>query len=322
MCVLETTFLVNNLKKIRLDPLKKTILITGGTGLIGSHLADRLADQGHEVRLLSRSPKHTKSPHAVFGWNIKKQSIDDAAFDQVDIVIALAGASVAGARWSKRRKQILEESRVNGNHLILQRLKARQQRIEQFIGASAIGYYGDRGEEWLDEESLVGEGFMPELCARWESSQQAFVDVAQHVMSIRIGLVLAKREGVLPTLARSVIAGIGTCLGSGNQYMSWIHVDDLINIFTYIIHQPSKNSIYNAVAPSPVKHRSFMQSLIQVKGGLGWLIPVPTFFLKLVMGEMSHVVLDSTRVSPKAMIESGYTFGYTDLHMALRDLLT
>ncbi len=305
-----------------MDPLKKTILITGGTGLIGSHLANRLADQGHEVRLLSRSPEHAKSPHSVFGWNIKERSIEEAALDQLDVVIALAGASVAGARWSQRRKQILEESRVDGNHLIWQKLKARQQRIEQFIGASAIGYYGDRGEEWLDEESLVGEGFMPELCARWESSQQAFADVAEHVTSIRIGLVLAKEEGVLPTLARSVIAGIGTYLGSGNQYMSWIHVDDLINIFTYVVHQPNENSIYNAVAPSPVKHRSFMQNLVQVKGGLGWLIPVPTFVLKLIMGEMSHVVLDSTRVKPKAMSESGYAFRYTDLQEALRDLLT
>ena len=241
---------------------------------------------------------------------------------RVDVVISLAGASIAAKRWSAKRKEILLQSRVNGNDLIRRKLEETGQRISLFIGGSGVGIYGDRADQILIESSSTGNGYLSNLCLAWEDSQQAFASVADRVATVRIGLVLAKEGGVLQTLRQSIWGGIGTVLGNGRQYMSWIHVHDLTRIFQYIIMHTQLHGPFNGVTPNPIRHRLFMRQLIEHLGGLRLLLPVPAVLLKLFLGEMSHVVLDSARVIPNRLEEAGFEHEFQHLGHALSDLLT
>ena len=289
--------------------------------MIGTLLADRLMASGHKVRLLTRNP-NKEYAHAAFGWDIGKKQIDVAALQDLDVIINLAGAPIAGARWSTKRKAALRNSRVEGNHLLRQVLENQGIQVQQFIGASAVGYYGDRGAEELVESSTPGDGFLSELCVEWEESQLAFQSVAQQVASVRVGLVMAKEGGVLPTLNRSIIFGVGTSLGSGHQYMPWIHIDDLLRIFECLVSRGDLAGVFNGVAPTPVPHRDFMRSLTKRHSGLGLTIPVPAFLIKMFMGEMAQIVLNSNRVIPQRLENVGFAFNYVSLDSALDALLT
>ncbi len=294
-------------------------MIAGGSGMIGTGLSKRLVQGGHEVRLLTRHPELDHS-YPAFGWDVAAGKMDPQALLDVDVIISLAGAGIADRRWSKSRKQILLKSRVSGNNLIFETLQRHQQRISQFIGASAIGIYGDRGEKILTESSEPGEGFMSELCNTWEQSQRQFGEITDQLAHVRIGLVLAKEGGILPTMYHSIFAGIGASLGSGTQYMSWIHLIDLLRIFELLLSAPHLQGAFNAVSPSPIQHRQFMRHLVNQKGGLGWVLPIPSLAIRLVLGEMAQVVLDSTRVVPKRLMAEGFAFDYVDLDQALKSL--
>ncbi len=300
----------------------QTVLIAGGTGLIGQRLAQYLHAAGYEVRILSRRGDVAPSI-PVYEWDLTKDWVDPAALDLVDVVINLAGAGIADSRWSESRKQVLYRSRVDSNHLLVRHLRKQGLSPKLFIGASAIGIYGDRGDEILTESAKLGRpsDFLVQLSRAWEESHHLFAEVSARVVSVRIGLVLSNDGGALPTLNKSVVFGLGATLGTGNQYMSWIHMDDLIRVFHHVMVHCSIGGVVNGVAPEPVNNRQFIRSIMDIKGRSGLILRVPAWILKLALGEMAHVLLDGARVVPRKMHQSGFDFIYGTLDAALQHLL-
>ena len=302
--------------------MTKTILIAGGSGLIGQQLAQRLIQLGHEVRILSRRNANDL-PGAVFQWDIDKGWIDPDALKDLDVLINLAGAGIADKKWSAQRKDVLRKSRLAGNILLLNTLEKQSIQPELFLGASAIGIYGNQGEKILDEFSEHGPSsdYLVELCEAWEQSQSDFAGICQRVVSIRIGLVLSMEGGALPPLYKSVIFGIGAILGSGDQYMSWIHLDDLIQMFVHAIDHEETNGVINGTAPAPVTHSEFIRAIVHQKGGLGITFKIPAFILEGLMGEMAQILLEGARVISAKMEKAAFTYQYVNLSSALQDLL-
>lgn len=299
--------------------MKKTILIGGGTGMVGKKIIDLLDKERFHVKILSRS-KHEDSTHSYAQWDINSMTIDDGVMDDVDYIINLTGAGIADKRWSDERKKAIIDSRVNSTKLLQQAIENSNNRPKAFISASAIGYYGDRSDELLNEKSDPGSDFLAETCIKWEN---AVTDLSDHVdreVRIRIGLVLSMSGGALPKLVATRKIGIFNYLGSGEQYYSWIHVDDLARIFIAAIENEDMEGPYNAVAPVPLQFKKFM---MEVKEGLdssGLVMPVPAFGVKLLLGEMSSVVLNSTRVLPERLAAIDWVYLYTDLPKAIADL--
>lgn len=296
------------------------ILIAGGSGLIGTKLLELLKRRGHQVSILSRNPQSNED-YSSFKWDIEAEYVDEHALEGIDVLINLAGAGIADARWSDRRKEVLRASRVEGNKLLLEAVQASGTQLNLFVGASAIGVYGNRGDHWLTEESKPGDDdFLVSLSKEWEASHRVFLDYADRIAILRIGVVLSMEGGALPKLNQSVVIGSSGYLGDGAQYMSWIHIDDLTRIFLAIIENPELSGIINATSPHPVTNKKFMETLVSLKSGLGILLPVPAFLLKIYLGEMSQVVLDSSRVSPDVLVRNNYEFKYERLEDALNDL--
>ncbi|NND06645.1 MAG: TIGR01777 family protein [Saprospiraceae bacterium] len=303
--------------------MTKTILISGGSGLIGQRLTERLLHLGHSVRILSRHQSHDLAG-TVYQWDLEKGWIDPSALKDLDIVINLAGAGIADRRWTSRRKEVLRHSRLAGNELLLRELSTHNIKPELYLGASAIGIYGNRGSELLDESSDSGSSadFLVELCEAWERSQSAFGRICKRVVSVRIGLVLSMDGGALPPLYKSIILGIGAILGSGQQYMSWIHINDLVETFIHAIEHKEVEGIVNGTAPQPGTHSSFIRTLVQMKGGLGLTFKIPAVILRAIMGDMSQILLDGARVVSTKMPRTDFTYQYGDLESALQNLIS
>ena len=299
----------------------KNILITGGSGLVGSRLTELLLAQDYNVSHLSRSPEnHKDSPVKTYQWDIEKQTIDDEALKDVDCIVHLAGAGVADKRWTSSRKKLLLESRTKSAQLLINKLKEIDHKPKLFLSASAIGYYGARGDQWVDEESIPNSDFLAELCVEWEKASKSVSELEIPFNIVRIGLVLSENGGALKEIAKSLDFGIAGYLGSGDQYMSWVHIDDLCGIFMHcIMGEVEQNEVYNGVAPTPEKNIDFTRILSKVVGK-GILLPVPSFVLKLMTGEMSEMLLTGQRVKSEKIEKAGYQFKFSDLKSALKDL--
>lgn len=299
----------------------KNILITGGSGLVGTRLTELLSAEGYNVSHLSRSPeKHQKSSVKTYQWDVNKQTIDKAALKDVDCIVHLAGAGVADKRWTSSRKKLLLESRTKSTELLIDKLKEIDHKPKLFLSASAIGYYGNTGNNWVDEGASSGNDFLAELCVEWESSVKEVQSLDIPFNIIRIGLVLSKNGGALKEIAKSLNFGIAGYLGSGSQYMSWIHIDDLCRAFIHCIEgNTDKNEIYNGVAPNPKSNIDFTKILSKV-AGKGILLPVPSFVLKLMTGEMSEMLLTGQRVKSDKLQKTGFQVEFEDLQSALQDL--
>lgn len=296
-----------------------TILIAGGTGFIGTHLSRRLVADGHTVRHLSRS-KRPDSPYPTFRWDVRAGTIDDAAFAGVDYVYNLAGAGIVGARWTDERKRIIIESRTESARLLGKTMKRLGVQPKLYLSSSAIGYYGDRGNELMTEDKAPGNGFLSESCVAWEGAVHEVEAMGFPVFINRTGIVLHPDEGALEKMLLSMKVNVSTYFGDGSQYYSWIHVDDLVGIFIHAM----KNNItgtYNGVAPTPETNKVLAEALGPAMGKSAIVIPAPTFAMKLAMGEMSHTVLDSCRCSAEKIEKTGYTFRFPELGEALEDLL-
>ncbi len=301
---------------------KKTVLIAGGSGFLGQSLAHQLTMLGYQVNILTRNLSN-QPIYQEFTWDLREMSIDRAALQNVDVVINLAGASIAGSLWTKRRKQILLRSRVKANELLAREIKAMQQELSTFIGASGVHYYGDRGLEVVTEDASPGRGFLSDLCEKWEDSQEQFSTFTNQLIKLRMGMVLGRKGGAFPLLSRTVIGGIGTYLGDGRQYLPWIHVQDVVQLIAYFIDHPSVDGAINVVAPDPVTNQEFMRHIVNIKGGLNIMIGIPSPVLRLALGEMAAIVLDGARVVPSKVVnETDYKFTFGDLPSALKDLLT
>jgi uncharacterized protein len=299
----------------------KNILIAGGTGLIGQHLAQLLTQKGYNVSLLSRK-KDATSPYPIFEWNVERGTIDPAAIAQADAVINLAGAGVADARWTEARKKLITESRVRSNELLKKAFIKHSQSIH-YISAAAIGFYGNRGTEILTENSNAGStGFLPESCVAWENSIAAIAALPNvRVAAVRIGIVLATQGGALAKMLPSYKVRVGAYFGDGTQLYSWVHLQDICNIFIHLLENQSLTGIYNGTAPKPVSNYTLAKSIGKAMNKRVLLMPVPDFALNLVLGEMSAVVLDGANISAKKIENTDFRFEFEEIDEALRDLL-
>jgi len=291
------------------------ILITG-TGFLSGYLRKKLEKNNCRIHFLSRTPVDSSS----YRWDMKTRWIDPAAFENVHTIIHLAGASLADGRWTAERKKEIIDSRVNSAKLIYEKLKLSGHSIQTFISASAVGIYGDAGDEWISEDHSISPDFLGETCRLWESAARRFADLGIRVVILRIGVVLSGDGGALPVMARPVKLFAGAPLGSGNQFMSWIHIDDLCSIFLKAVEDGSMNGIYNAVAPNPVTNKEFMTKLASALHRPLWPFNVPAWLLKILLGEKSKIVLDGQRVSAQKLRDSGFTFNFSNLEQAIHDI--
>lgn len=318
--------------------MKKTILITGGTGLVGKALTKALLSKGYAVTILTREKKvfdPNQNP-AYAHWDLAQKYIDPIAIQSADHIIHLAGAGVADKRWTKKRKQEIRDSRVHSGELLVNSLQTIPNKVQSVVSASAIGWYGpDPGpgfSGFIESDTKPGfsgfvesdphdKSFLGITCKEWEQAIEPVSQIGKRLVKIRIGIVMAKEGGAFPEFARSFRFGVKALLGSGRQVVSWIHINDLVNIFIRAIETESMTGIYNAVAPHPVTNKEMMKAIGKAKGKFFLPMIVPAFALKILLGEMSVEVLKSTTVKPKHLVEEGYSFQFPDIFSAVGDLI-
>ena len=286
----------------------KKVLIAGGSGLVGQALIKHFPEDSYHIHILSRSKRANTPKVSYFQWDLDKEEIDLEAL-KVDVIINLTGAGIADKRWSKSRKEVLIQSRTKSATLIAKGLEQLDHQVDQYIGASAIGFYGSRESEWMDEESMPGEGFLSECSLLWEEAHQKLEPLVRHWSMVRIGIVLSHDGGALPKMLMTKSIGVYNYFGDGQQYYSWIHIEDLCRLFTFIIDQ-NLEGVYNGTAPERIPNKTMMESFLEETNLSGILLPAPAFALKLAMGEMSAVVLDSCRASSQKIQEAGFSFEY------------
>ena len=296
------------------------ILITGASGLVGSKLKKLLEQRGDEVFSVSRSePKDATD----IQWDAYEGfSKEEAAkLEGMDVAIHLAGENIAGGSWTAERKRRIKESRTKGTKTLVDALKACDQSPKVFIGASAIGFYGDRGDEIVTEESNAGEGFLPEICVEWEKESARAAAFAERVFVPRIGIVLSKDGGALEKMLTPFQYGVGGVVGTGEQWMPWIAIDDLVSILMNAIDSDEYEGIFNATAPNPVKNKEFTEVLADVVNRWA-VIPVPGFGVKLLFGEMGEkLLLEGARVIPRKLEQIGFKFQFPKLKEALEHVI-
>ncbi|WP_207432761.1 TIGR01777 family oxidoreductase [Sabulibacter ruber] len=295
------------------------ILIAGGTGLLGSRLSEMLIDSGYEVALLSRTPdKYAR--YKTFKWDVQKGTIDENAIRYADYIINLAGTSVAGEKWTSQRKKEILNSRIQSTNLLCEYLEKVPHHVKGFIGSSAVGIYGNSGDRLMMEESSYGSDFLAEVCKQWEQASWQIHNLGIRTVIYRIGIVLSNKGGALPQIAKPVKMLAGAPLGSGKQFMSWIHIDDMCRLFIKAIEDRQMQGVYNAVAPNPATNEELTRTLAKVMHKPMVFPNVPAIGLKLVLGELSEVVLGGSRVSATKVLQTGFTFEYNHLQEALESL--
>ncbi len=295
------------------------ILITGGTGFIGSKLTKSLIKQGHNVTILSRDPNKVS---ALFGSVVTalsdlRQLTSDSSYQ---VIINLAGAPIFDARWSEARKQLLRNSRIDLTTQLVESMSCMNVKPDVFISGSAIGYYGDQGDNILTEQSVSRADFSQQLCADWEAAAISAEKYGIRVCLIRTGLVIAGGGGLLQRMLLPFRLGLGGRLGDGKQWMSWIHRQDWIAIAEAMITDNSMHGAYNATAPNPVTNTEFTKTLAACLKRPA-LLPVPAWLLKMLLGEMSELVLGSQRVIPDRLLAHGFKFQYPNLADAINQAL-
>jgi uncharacterized protein len=295
------------------------ILVSGTHGLIGSALVRALAGQGHAVTRLIRG---TPSPgEAAIGWDPESNQIDAAGLEAFDAVVHLAGENVAAGRWTADRKARIRTSRVAGTRLLSDALARLAHPPKVLACASAVGYYGDRGEELLDETSSPGSGFLANVCRDWEAAAEPAAQAGVRVVELRIGVVLAAGGGALRKMIEPFRLGLGGRLGSGHQYMSWITLDDVLGAIAHVLETDTLSGPVNLVSPQPVTNLEFTKTLGRALNR-PTLLPVPAFALRLLFGQMAdELLLGGARAMPRRLLDSGYRFGDAELAPALQRLL-
>lgn len=295
------------------------ITLTGASGFVGRRLMKLLAANGHALHVLSRHGGTNLPPGVRLSvWDAMAGLPPETALRGAEAVIHLAGEPVA-QRWTPEARQRIRESRVQGTRRLVEAIDKMPERPRVLVCASAIGYYGARGDEILTEASPPGSGFLPEVCVAWEHEAAAAEKLGLRVVRVRIGIVLARHGGALARMLPPFRMGFGGRLGSGKQWMSWIHLDDLCELLRFAVEQPVRGAM-NGVAPYPVPNAEFTRALATALKRTA-LLPVPPFALRLMFGEMAEVLLTGQRVSPKGTEEAGFRPRFAQLPAALADLL-
>lgn len=298
----------------------KRVLITGASGLIGNALTDKLTKNNFEVVKLSRS--RTNNSKNVFIWDIENQFIEKEALEDIDHIIHLAGAGIADNRWTDKRKKVIIDSRVKSAELLYKEISKLDKKPETFVTASAIGYYGAiTSDKVFTEEDPPANDFQGKVCKLWEASSKQFENLGLRTVQLRFGVVLSKEGGALKKMLLPTKLGFGSALGSGKQYFPWVHTEDTVNIIIKSINDDNMNGPYNVVAPSSTNYDEFAKALAEVLKKPFFMPNVPSFFLKLILGEMSEIILKGSRVSSNKIENTGFAFEFTDLNIALNNLL-
>lgn len=305
------------------------VVIAGGTGFLGNALAWSWAEESHDVRVLTRALPPGQAQHESgtgkpgitrIGWSPDGQSGDLAReFEDATAVVNLAGESVAGPRWSAARKQALRDSRILGTRSLVSALRQTASRPPTFISASGVGYYGDRGDEPLTEDSAPGVDFLAHLCVEWEAEAQRADAPGCRVVMLRTGVVLEKSGGALPQMMRPFRWFAGGPLGSGRQYLPWVHRLDWIEMVRWIVDTPGVTGPLNVTAPHPVTNAVFTRALGRAMHRPAFL-PAPTFAIRIALGEMADAILASQRALPGVPLAHGYHFRYPEIDMAFRGI--
>lgn len=298
------------------------VLITGGSGLIGKHLCKLLQEKGYEVALLSRSP-YIRNDIPVYTWDPGNNEIDDEALVSADVIIHLAGLNIGEKRWTAQRKRQILESRVQPGELIRKNLEKLQHKPSLFVSSSATGYYGASTSDriFLETDPPAGD-FLGETCRQWEAAALSISELGIRCVQLRTGIVLTSKGGALSKIALPVKLGVGSALGTGRQYIPWIHIDDLCNLYLKAIEDQTLHGAYNAVAPDHITNLEFTRKLARQLNRPFWFPNIPSLALKLVLGEMSVVVLEGSRVSAEKILAAGFTFQFPDLEGALGNLIS
>jgi uncharacterized protein (TIGR01777 family) len=296
------------------------ILMTGATGLIGRPLCKRLAREGHHLVGLSRSAKPVSDIAEMHEWDTQSGPPPAPALNAVEAVIHLAGEPIAARRWTDEQKKRIYDSRIVTTRNLVNGLRAMDKKPAALISGSAIGFYGSRGDETLDEHSAAGTGFMSKVCQEWEREAEQATSLGIRVALIRTGVVLSRAGGALQKMLTPFKLGLGGPIGGGKQWFSWIHIDDIVGAIHYALHTATMGGPVNGTAPEPVTNAEFTRALGHALHRPAFL-PVPKFGLQALMGEMSEVVLGSQRVPPNVLLASGYAFRFSTLAPALEDLL-
>jgi uncharacterized protein (TIGR01777 family) len=296
------------------------VLITGGSGLLGTRLIELLLERGYPVNTLGRSKQPASTGTPSFKWNIESAEIDPEAFEGVSTIIHLAGAGIADKKWSAERKKEIIDSRVKSGRLIFDFLRKNLHSIKTFISASAVGYYGDCGNDIVNEDRRAGEGFLSEVCKQWEQSAMQFSEIDIREVRCRIGIVLAKNGGALPELTRTIPLGVATYFSKNDLYYPWIHIDDVCGIMIHALENEGVTGAYNTTFPQPLLMKDLMKEILAAKKSNALLVPAPPLAIKLVMGEMSEMILSSQRCSAEKILTTGYKFRFEAASDALSNI--
>ena len=304
----------------------QTVLITGGTGMIGQALAKQLIANGYEVIILSRNPKRSSRLHLSYAkWDIEKGEIDLDALANTNIIVHLAGEGVADKRWSVKRKQAIVDSRVQSGNLLVKALSENKHQVKTFIAASAIGWYGPDTAKSLEdgfvETDASDDSYLGNTCKLWEQSTAAIANMDIRLVRLRIGIVFNKKGGALAEFLKPARFALATILGNGKQIVSWIHHHDLCKMIQYAIETPALQGVYNAVAPNSVTNKKLVLTIAKNTYPIYFPSFVPSFILKIMLGEMSIEVLKSTKVSAQKIQDAGFVFDYPNVEEAIIDLI-
>ncbi|MCB0518751.1 MAG: TIGR01777 family protein [Lewinellaceae bacterium] len=298
-----------------------TILIAGGTGLVGLRLSQLLKEKKYDVLHLSRS-KDPTAEFPAYQWDLGKGTIDQEAIEKADYIINLAGAGIADKPWTKERKQLIIDSRVDSTQLLKKYIAQQKTPPKAYIAASAVGYYGSRGDQLMKEsDPPADKGFLAESVTLWENAIRQVEETGVRLATIRIGIVLSTQGGALEKILLPFKFFNGAYFGSGQQWMSWVHIDDLCRMFIEAVENEQFQGIYNGVGPHPSRNKDFVYKVKAALGKPALIVPAPEAALRLVMGEMADVVFESTRVSSEKIEKTGFKFQFPELVPALRDLL-
>jgi hypothetical protein len=292
------------------------VLITGGSGLIGRRLSFLLKSRGYEVRILSRS-NNPKNNYKTFVWNVSEQYINDSAFEGLNHIIHLAGAGIADKRWSEKRKKEIIASRVASTNLLYNSVKRLKTPLNSFISASATGYYGAVTSETIfEEKDKPAKDFLGKVCSLWEDSIFQFNEIKIRTVAFRTGIVLSKDGGALKKMKTPII----TSLGNGKQYMPWIHIDDLCELYIKAIEDEQFKGAFNAVSPEHISNLSFSKKISKIFNYPFLALGAPSLILQIVFGEMSTIILNGSRISANKIKQAGFKFKFENLEKALKNL--
>lgn len=302
--------------------MKQNVLITGGTGFIGKKITKILLQRDYSVSILTRNSKPNTEGVSYFTWDVSTQNIEEAAVLNADYIIHLAGENIAEKKWTAKRKAEIRDSRIQSAQLIYDVLKKHNKKVEAFVSASGIGFYGAiNGEGICTENTLPANDFIGTICQEWEKSADLMSNLGIRTVKIRTGLVLGKDEGILKKLTPIFKRGFGSALGSGKQYMPWIHVQDLCMMYVEAIENKRMTGSYNATINDSTTNLSFSKVLANSFGYSIWLPNIPAFLIRLGMGEMASIVLTGRRVSSDKVKKLGFRFQFKNLEKALKDCL-